>query len=278
MIAEVYYDEGLESTNTFLPQPEADGKGYYFIYTIKYAANDQFYFSKRNYTVVFKINGQTYTQHQVNDSAHQWQFHCVNTFMDVTKSTVRYLGYNYWPQSQALDCAFVNKPLYVIIDMYDVHGNKVMVADEETWKGQFMFFFSRGSSFSTHHCVAYSGVEQSYWYQDMDRPKYETWEPSDHVLICPLEPIYQSYDQELSATDGNFDRSFLNYPVTNIEVKPYKVRKIKLNAISHWRATYLNANAEGKSEISLSIPMYDVYGHPIGLKTGAIGDMSICSR
>ena len=61
MTYEVYYKndftgkDTLESTNTMLPQPEADGTGYYHIYTVKHASS--------NYYIKPYINDILYTRH-----------------------------------------------------------------------------------------------------------------------------------------------------------------------------------------------------------------------
>lgn len=58
---EVYYKNDftgldvLESTNTMLPQTEADGTGYYHVYTVKYVSS--------NYYIKPYINGELYTRH-----------------------------------------------------------------------------------------------------------------------------------------------------------------------------------------------------------------------
>lgn len=94
-------EDVLESTNTFLPQPEPDGKGYFFVYNIRWVSS--------NYYVKFKINGADYVRHQLesNVSTIAFNFSAINGHVHIPNSPVQFYGYNYYPQEEAMDCIFV---------------------------------------------------------------------------------------------------------------------------------------------------------------------------
>lgn len=77
------------------------------------------------------------------------------------------------------------------------------------------------------------------------------------------------YEQILFAQDSNDDRNFTSFPLSNVNVKPYKVRDINVNDPNHWSLSYVGSEStvdNDVSYISMKVPMFDIYGNPIGLK------------
>mmetsp|Transcript_14756 Transcript_14756/g.22883 ORF Transcript_14756/g.22883 Transcript_14756/m.22883 type:complete len:889 (-) Transcript_14756:1047-3713(-) len=181
VLAKVLKNDVLHSTNTLIVDPS--GLSYYFIYTVpessKYADN---------YTIEFTVNGAAYTQHQTDDQYVKFNFSAISSQLDVTTTTVSLYGYNYLAESHALDCIFVNQDLYMILDMKDLYSNTVFIDDKEAWYDLFKFTFDGGSLFSPVHCEAYTGVEGTTFYKDFNYTRFQSYQPSDSKMVCPVRP------------------------------------------------------------------------------------------
>ena len=80
-----------------------------------------------------------------------------------------------------------------------MYGNNVKIDQYEFWGELMKIYFDGGSGFETIHCVPFTGIENTQWYEDLQPQKYSRFNetllttPSDHIIICPLKPSSMSY-------------------------------------------------------------------------------------